>query len=647
MRRLLLFLAAAALLCPVRAAAQRNQNVAKGFSADKVFEFNNVDHINTFNGSLNVVLPLGQKYQANGSLSYQFALTYSGNNWETVDSVETEYDAEGAPHEVFTNYTYPVGSWDKFPSHSAGLGWRLSFGEISAVETGPSNDTANWFYRGPDGSEHRFHRRLHHDEIGVANPPADPDPGVYYTNDGSYLRSRRYVDGVVAVVDVEFPDGSVHQFDESSGAIRHMRDAYNNRVTFNETTSGTTKTLTIADGFRTHTMTFERVVAMTPPGTDDPTTFDLLRTLDVAAFNGHAYYRFYYRDNDLSVVSRQVGMHQDCGVAPATQVPVLDHVALDSGPNTAIQTLYRFAYDLGDNFWDPAVANGTTYSDATLTPGQLFTICGRQARYGFSGNLTSLTLPTLGKISWKYVQYKYPASSINSCTGATGVPSPCGGSATVHAVGVKERIETDAAGRFLSKRVYTSELFAAGPIKTASHTLLTTIDTYTGMAVADPEHQIPENPGTVFSKQLSFYSAGAVDNTTTGTKAGEYGVPFTRRATNPTDTRGITNPDPLNANRFLSTAIADGNGTIQRVTYVGYDADDANMTARDQSNRRVRSERTVYLDDGSKYTTSDSSDYDGLGHYRTATTGGNFPGVNVRTTTTAYNRRDSAVDTTA
>ena len=42
------------------AAAQRPQNLAKGFAADKMYEFNNLDHINTFNGHLNIAIPLGQ-----------------------------------------------------------------------------------------------------------------------------------------------------------------------------------------------------------------------------------------------------------------------------------------------------------------------------------------------------------------------------------------------------------------------------------------------------------------------------------------------------------------------------------------------------------------------------------------------------------
>src|SRR6202008_3058473 len=72
-----------ALLVMVAAAipAQHPQNIAKGFAVDKAYEFNGLDQINTFNGNLNVRLPLGQRYTVSSALSYQFSLHYGGNVW--------------------------------------------------------------------------------------------------------------------------------------------------------------------------------------------------------------------------------------------------------------------------------------------------------------------------------------------------------------------------------------------------------------------------------------------------------------------------------------------------------------------------------------------------------------------------------------
>ena len=57
-----------------------------------------------------------------------------------------------------------------------------------------------------------------------------------------------------------------------------------------------------------------------------------------------------------------------------------------------------------------------------------------------------------------------------------------------------------------------------------------------------------------------------------------------------------------------------------------------------KANPRLASERTVFVDDAEHATrTSTPPDFDGLGHYRTATTAGNFAAGNVRTTYTDYN----------
>ena len=55
------------------------------------------------------------------------------------------------------------------------------------------------------------------------------------------------------------------------------------------------------------------------------------------------------------------------------------------------------------------------------------------------------------------------------------------------------------------------------------------------------------------------------------------------------------------------------------------------------TNRRPLRSRTVYNDDGGTYGGVINSGFDGLGHYRTQTTEGSFPGSNVRTQTANYN----------
>ncbi|MCP3935297.1 MAG: hypothetical protein GY708_07985, partial [Actinomycetia bacterium] len=99
--------------------------------------------------------------------------------------------------------------------------------------------------------------------------------------------------------------------------------------------------------------------------------------------------------------------------------------------------------------------------------------------------------------------------------------------------------------------------------------------------------------------------------------------------------------------RFLSTEIleCDPNGqncALDRSTYLRYAYEEpcgqVQQIECDDSNRRVASQRTVYHEDaGDRIADVTYSDFDGLGHYRATTTGGTFPGNNLRTTHTEFN----------
>ena len=76
----LLLLALLLLAAPV--AAQENPDVARGFSADKLYQFGELDSVNLFNGNLTLALPLGPGYSAGGGLSYSLTLAYNSNVWD-------------------------------------------------------------------------------------------------------------------------------------------------------------------------------------------------------------------------------------------------------------------------------------------------------------------------------------------------------------------------------------------------------------------------------------------------------------------------------------------------------------------------------------------------------------------------------------
>lgn len=210
MRRAIALLA---VLAATAASGQNLQNVAKGFSVDKAYHFNDVDQINMFNGNLNVTLPIGPSFNASSTLSYQFHLTYGGNVWDFETTSDFVHVDPITQEEQFVEFT-TIDPRD----HNAGIGWNVSFGRI---------DTEQIYISG-DGAQHIFYPTLH-DEPQIA--------GVTYTRDGSYLRKMVLTSGYTQI---EFPDGTYHLFD-STGRIREMHDRFSNTVTINYTPGGTAR----------------------------------------------------------------------------------------------------------------------------------------------------------------------------------------------------------------------------------------------------------------------------------------------------------------------------------------------------------------------------------------------------------------------
>jgi hypothetical protein len=206
MRRLvpsiLLILALAAL-----PAAAQHPNVERGFAPGQSFQIGDIDHVNLFNGSLVITIPLGLTYPVGGGLSYGLTLTYSSGVWDfrEADGGETPLPSR---------------------TSNAGLGWRVSLGRYLPWSD-PDNDRQVDLYIGPDGAEHWFYKTLH---AGDADDPGDGtqpyQQSVQYTRDGSYLRSKKLSGGGWFV---EFPDGQFHSFD-TTGRLVRMEDRFGNYV---------------------------------------------------------------------------------------------------------------------------------------------------------------------------------------------------------------------------------------------------------------------------------------------------------------------------------------------------------------------------------------------------------------------------------
>src|SRR5947209_6468033 len=223
--RLTAFLFAAAAAFTAR--ADQHPNLERGFAADKMYQFGDVDHVNLFNGNLSVTIPIGKPLVVSEHLSVGLTLIYNTKLWDPETKsllAETGIDAVALR---------------KFPNrHSnAGFGWLLSLGrmiEPNEIEVNPQN--YDWHYEGPDGSDHIFYGTLHN-----TNPVEPSAEGISYTRDGTYLRLHMPSSLDLGHIVVDFPDGTVQEFasyyaTHPDGTVaRHWRivkigDAFGNHV---------------------------------------------------------------------------------------------------------------------------------------------------------------------------------------------------------------------------------------------------------------------------------------------------------------------------------------------------------------------------------------------------------------------------------
>ena len=159
-------------------------NNAKGFTQN-IFEFNNLDNINLFNGNLNINIPIGMKYQIGPKLSYQLSLSYNSKIWRKIepyivfsdfqiapycDPLNGAYarcvygDTDGIAAPCYNNSAPPYycvdQSGNRLPflkvallssDKTVGVGWNFHMGRIIRNERG---DT---LYETPDGSKHKIY----------------------------------------------------------------------------------------------------------------------------------------------------------------------------------------------------------------------------------------------------------------------------------------------------------------------------------------------------------------------------------------------------------------------------------------------------------------------------------------------------------
>jgi YD repeat-containing protein len=605
-----------ALLVATPLAGQQSPALGKGFSPDKVFDFQSgIDTVNTFNGNFSLHIPIGPSFPVNGGLSYALTLAYNSKAWD--------YELYGGTVHPGQMEVYSVPS----RRSNAGMGWLLSLGRLLPPGSSTNHVVgSHWIYESPDGADHVFFPTLHDGDAAV--PLIGNVKDVGYTRDGTYLRLLGLDLNFDTVIDqrvVEFPDGLVRTFDAVSGDLSRISDRYGNYVQLNRTTSVAGTPCPVGDAFawtitdsqnaRTNYVCFtalpyfdstydgqiERVVLAAPP---DPASGSARTTT----------FTFQYQ---LRTLARSCN---EAGHPPIPDVPVL--VDITQNPGTAEAEFYNFTY------------NETNFNQAGAPTCQ-------------SGTMASYTLPTGATVSYGYRVWDTPTDALDGCQlpngtwwlGYTGI-------ATRTITGPSVAPATWTYFPSLSQhteRTMCEEFNPSLPIGIPPEYLTT--------VVTDPLGNVTEYfysvwtwvTDTIFDANLNPLPPS--NFSPRGFRGEEYGLPFTRT------------PGTQSDGRFLSRRVYTAAGYAAnpkqplRSFYVKYERDALNCggdldSACLDGNSRVSSERTVFHDDNNRYIDVDRDplSFDGLGHLRAVSTGGNFDSSGGKTSYTAYNERTSEIN---
>lgn len=527
------------LLLGAPALADVHPNTAPGFPVDQSFHVGDIDNVNLFNGSLTLTIPLGGSYPVGGGFSYSLKLVYNGNPW-TFDTIAGTHPTGDPAGSVSSAYYSSECS-------NAGLGWRVSLGRMNPPCQDPEGAAPNPLYQDENGTDHLFYPTLHKDDSEDVNPAGVTD--VQYTRDGSYLRLKVFSAGYR---EIEFPDGTVRRFD-SAGMPTEIRDPFSNKLTI--TYPAGQWVLTDSQD-RVHTIYFLTIG-----------NYTVVDHVDLQAFGAAtAVYQFQYAEQVVGFACP----HNNPQAGSALLVPLLTSVTLPDNSS------YQAAVS---DYITAVSADEDNCTDA-------------------GGNLTRLTLPTLGRLEWTWQKYQFPSGSAQKPRLQTND-------------GVLTRTMRDSAGNALGTWTYQWATVPSIPLSAKEHTT----------TVTDP-----------LGHRTVHYFSVALDTTFTGNWSRyDYSLPFTWY-------QPLAGVPGMN----LSREVYNAAGTKLRSEYVQYERDPFTANSPPQStntNRRLVRDRTVYNDDGDIWAGTLYSNFDGLGHYRQQQTEGTFPaGSNARTHFGNYNQ---------
>lgn len=459
---------------------------------------------------------------------------------------------------------------------NAGLGWSMSMGKLKSASHlyGPGV-AAGWQYISPDGAEHNFYTTLH-EPVCTTSSDTGCDrstPGTWYTRDNTYLRMKEKQAGTRSVKIIEFPDGPRHLY-----FFEPVTQAWRLEYIYG-TSSG------FDENSLAPTRNWMKVSYVRQGDTG---------RVDWAISDSHG------RNHKVVFMS---GIHAPTGVVDYIDLATYYETTsrydftYDSQPTNDSPTTIAKPYETVDTSADVrflrrvSLPSGETWQFVYHEPQ------GPTADPE-SGTLKQAVLPTLGKINWSYQPYPQLTNTQSA-----------------DPVGVFERWLGDATAK-VEYRKYVLDPSTPGKVE---------VETRVGSSLASD------------SRATNYFDL---------TYGPTYALPYAPLISDGTPMARKLSTETYDCDPAARTC----SSTPLRRQFVKYELDApvapplCHMDypcARDR-NRRVLSERTEYVDDllpngAKRYADIDRDEFDGLGHYRTTSTQGNFTSGNVKETFVNFN----------
>ncbi|HEY9282674.1 MAG TPA: RHS repeat-associated core domain-containing protein [Pyrinomonadaceae bacterium] len=677
MRRANLFLAVALIVSAavqLRGQSQQKNN-ARGFNANAAYSSHDFDHVNIFNGNLVVAIPLGRPYPVGGKLSYSFRLVYNSNIWSQQEACTGSTSDGGVnfnnhfyglfgltrwtytspyTNQTFSGYT-TVGEPGSFifgggndipklgprateepcqvynyinPASNAGIGWQLHFGKIFRPRNdvtdvqGAATERLRVIYQGADGSEHAFYGKLH--ETDPDSDPAD----IFYTRDGSYLRMWQNPNGDDAAYDgdaaapysyvVEFPNGEKHYFQRvavQNGTVSirgvpetlpyfedkivKIEDQFGNwvRIDYRDDSSdvdGLPDNLwEVTDSVgRAHRIEFVK------HGSDA-----LIQHVKLNAFNGAT--------NTTTLAYDQKTTQLPSPHAPKGFIPGYNTGSEADGTADRQRVSYLTSVRLNDESQFSMPADTSYASDVEVVAAQT------------PGVLKKMGLPTGGAVEWEY-----ETAETDETFGYYFSAASSARHYLRRSTGVRRRTLVENGRRHTWK--YDPKLGPKPPecAPGAYQPPCGSKDITNRVELPTGDYSLHH-----FSVYPFLHPNTELRNSLELPHVVDYGLPFTKDKPHILDRKGL----PL----FLSTEVFDAAGNAKRRVYVRYETDkfvrDDGTGNTTDANARLVATRTVFEDDGGRFTEKQYENFDGLGHHRTVTSYSDFKTGDQRADITLYN----------